>query len=301
MRSLHIPVALAVAALAATAARPQPPTPADLTKDTGLFLKTARVLMKWDEPADPARIAGPLYFVGTRGLGSFLLTGSDGHVLLYTGMPGSGELIEKSITRLGFKVTDVKLILTGHAHVDHVGGHAYLKTKSGGKIAMMREEVELFESGGKADFHYGGVKDFGFDAAKVDVVFRDGDDLKLGDITIRAHLTPGHTRGSTTYVTTVAAGGKTYTVAFPDGTGVNPGYRVVRNPSYPGIGDDFRRTFRVLESLTPDIWVNGHTADFGFDAKLARAAKDGAAAWVDPDGYRKWVAARKARFEAAKE
>lgn len=275
------------------------PTPEELARDPILFLKSARAALKWDDPAEPAKLLGPIHFVGTRGLGSFLIAGSEGHVLLFTGMPGSGEMIEKSIRKLGFKLADVKLILTGHAHVDHVGGHAYLKKVTGAKIAMMREEVELFESGGKADFHYGDIKLFAFDAAKVDTVFRDGDEIKLGDIAIKAHLTPGHTQGSTTYVLKVTDAGKTYTVAFPDGTSVNPGYRVARNPSYRGIGDDFRRTFRTLEMLKPDVWFTGHTDAFGYDAKLARAAKEGAAAWVDPEGYQKFVATAKAKFEAA--
>jgi metallo-beta-lactamase class B len=214
-------------------------------------------------------------------------------------MPGSGEMIEKSIVKLGFRPTDVKLILTGHAHLDHVGGHAYLKKATGAKIAMVREEVELFQSGGKADFHYGDVKEFAFEPARVDTVFRDGDEIKLGDIAITAHLTPGHTKGSTTYVAKIVADAKTYTVVFPDGTGVNPGYRVAKNPSYKGIADDYRRTFHTLENLKPDIWLAPHTNVFDFDGKLAKSAKEGVAAWVDPEGYKKFVAAAKAKFEAA--
>jgi metallo-beta-lactamase class B len=266
-----------------------------------LFLKTVRTALKWDEPAEPARIIGPIYFVGTKGLGSFLVTGSEGHVVLYTGMPGSGEMIEKSIAKLGFDPKDVKLILTGHAHCDHAGGHAYLKKATGAKVAMMREEVELFESGGKLDFHYGDYKAFAFEPAKVDTVFRDEDRIRLGDITIRALLTPGHTKGSTTYVMNVLDDGKTYTVAFPDGTTVNPGYRVARNPSYKGIEDNYRRTFRTLEALKPDVWLAPHNEFYGLDAKRARAAQDGGTAWVDPEGYRKWVAAQKATFETVAE
>jgi metallo-beta-lactamase class B len=253
--------------------------------------------MKWDEPAAPARVVGPIYFVGTKGLGSFLITGAAGHVVLYTGMPGSGAMIEKSIARLGFNPKDVKLILTGHAHCDHVGGHADLKKATGAKIAMMREEAALFESGGKLDFHYGNSKDFAFEPARVDTVFRDGDEIRLGDIALRALLTPGHTKGSTTYLMNVVEGGKAYTVVFPDGTGVNPGYRVGRNQSYEGIGDDYRRTFHILERLKPDVWLAPHNDVDGLDAKLARAAKDGTAAWVDPEGYKTFVAAQKAKFE----
>jgi metallo-beta-lactamase class B len=282
------------------AAQPQP-TPEQLAKDPVLFLNTARKALKWDEPAEPAKLIGPIHFVGTKGLSSFLITGTEGHVLVYTGMPGSGEMIERSITKLGFNPKDVKILLTGHAHCDHAGGHAYLKKATGAKIAMMREEVALFESGGKLDFHYGGYKEFAFEPARVDTVFRDEDEIKLGDIVIKVRLTPGHTRGSTTYVTKVVAGGKTYTVVFPDGTSVNPGYRVAKNPSYPGIGDDLRRTFRTLEALKPDIWLNCHTEFFGYDAKLAKAATDGAAAWVDPEGYKRYIAAAKAKFEATEE
>jgi metallo-beta-lactamase class B len=272
-----------------------------LEEVAALFLTTARTALKWDEPAEPARVVGPIYFVGTKGLGSFLIKGSEGHVVVYTGMPGSGQMIEKSIARLGFNPKDVKLILTGHAHCDHVGGHAYLKKVTGAKIAMMREEVELFESGGKLDFQYGNYKAFAFEPAKVDTVFRDEDKIALGDISIRALLTPGHTKGSTTYVMNVVDAGKTYTVAFPDGTSVNPGYRVARSPSYKGIEDNYRRTFRTLETLQPDIWLAPHNEFYGLDAKLKRAAKDGANAWVDPEGYRKWVTEQKERFEAGVE
>ena len=266
-----------------------------------LALRTIRTTLKWDEPAEPARIIGPIYFVGTKGLGSFLIKGSEGDVVLYTGMPGSGNMIEKSITKLGFNPRDVKLILTGHAHCDHVGGHAYLKKVTGAKISMMREEVELFESGGKHDFHYGDYNAFAFEPAKVDSVFRDGDQITLGDITIRALLTPGHTKGSTTYSMNVVDGGKTYTVVFPDGTTVNPGYRVAKNPSYKGIEGDYRRTFHRLEALKPDVWLAPHNEFYGLDAKLARAAKDGVKAWIDPDGYRTWVATQKKRFEDSAE
>jgi metallo-beta-lactamase class B len=271
---------------------------AEQVNDPTVFLKVARTLLKWDEPAAPTHIVGPVYFVGTRGLASFLITGSEGHVLMYTGMPGSGPLIEQSITKLGFKPTDVKIILTGHAHCDHCGGHAYLKKVTGAKIAMMEQEVPLFESGGKLDFQYGSHQEFGFEPAKVDVVMHDGEEIKLGDIALKALLTPGHTKGSTTHVMEVVDRGKTYTVVFPDGTSINPGYRLVANPSYPGIAEDFGRTFAVLDRLKPDIWFNPHNEMFGYEAKLARAEKEGAAAWVDPEGYRQFVARQKAKFDS---
>jgi metallo-beta-lactamase class B len=113
-----------------------------------------------------------------------------------------------------------------------------------------------------------------------------------------ARLGPGHTQGATTWITTIEDGGRTYTVVFPCCTSVNPGFRVEVHPSYEGIGDDYRRTFSMLDSLRPDIWLGGHTETFGFEDKRARAAREGVGAWVDPAGYRTWLAQEKAAFEA---
>jgi metallo-beta-lactamase class B len=114
-----------------------------------------------------------------------------------------------------------------------------------------------------------------------------------------ALLGAGHTRGATTWVTTVEDGGRTYNVVFPCCPGVNPGYRLLRRPSYPGIADDYRRTFRMLESMKPDIWLPAHTQTPGFAEKFVHRAEDGVQGWVDPQGYRRWLADEKAKFEAA--
>lgn len=273
----------------------------ELANDPVKFLDVARKALKWDEPAEPAKIVGPIYFVGTQGLSAFLITTSDGHIVLNTGMPGSGPLIAASIRKLGFRPEDIKRLLIGHAHVDHVGGHAYLKKLSGAKVVSIKEEQELFESGGKTDFHYGSYPEFGFDPATADEVISDGDTVQLGDVTLTALLTNGHTRGSTTFVMNVAEGGRRYTVVFPNGTSVNPGYRLVREPSYPGIREDFERTFRTLESLQPDIWLMPHNEVYGLFERLEHAKTDGIKAWIDPEGYRAWAAAQRAKFEAAVE
>jgi metallo-beta-lactamase class B len=269
-----------------------PPPPGD----DASIQSTAQAL-KWHQPAEPMKVVGPIHFVGTRGLDAWLITTPEGHLLLNSGLPGSGPMIEESIRKLGFKPADVKLLLTCHAHVDHVGGHAYLKKVTGAQVAMMGPEAELLQSGGQGDFRYGSSPEFRFEPVKTDRVLKDGDTVTLGGLTLTAHLTPGHTRSSTTWTTTVTDGGKSYSVAFPDGTSVNPGYRLVRNPSYPGIADDYRKTFRVLESLKPDIWLPPHPEIIDFEGKRSRAAQDGAAAFVDPEGYRKWVGERRAKFE----
>ena len=268
------------------------PTPSDV-------LERARKDGKWDEPAEPTKIVGPIYYVGTKGLGCYLIKSSEGLVLINTAMPGSGPMIETAIRKLGFDPNEIKLLLTGHAHLDHVGGHAYLQKLSGAKVGAIEQEKALLESGGTLDFHYGAEKGFRFDPVHVDRVFADGDVLKVGDVAIKALLTAGHTRGSTTFVVEVHDGGKSYTVVFPASVGINSGYRLVKNPSYPGIADDYRRSLDTLQNLEPDVWLFPHIYVDDFATKRALAAVDGAAAWVDPEGYRRWLADQREAFEEA--
>jgi metallo-beta-lactamase class B len=174
-------------------------TEEDLVKDNKLFLTVASKALKWDEPTEPVKIAGPLYFVGTRGLSSFLFVTSEGNILFNTGMPSSGPMIVESIKKLGFKPEDIKVIINGHAHSDHAGAFAFMKEISGAQVAIMREDMQAIEDGGKDDFFYGwDWKVMGFPPCKVDRILRDGDTIKMGDLLLTAHHTPGHTRGSTT-------------------------------------------------------------------------------------------------------
>lgn len=268
-----------------------------LAKSPPFFLETAKKALKWEEPVEPVKIAGPIYYVGTKGLASYLITTPKGHILLYTGMPSSGPMIEASIRKLGFKPEDIKIMLTGHAHIDHVGGHAYLQKLSGAQVVMMEQEKELIESGGKTDFHYGSYSQFLFDPVKVNRVIADGDVVKLGNIELTGRLTPGHTMGSTTWIMKIVVSGRTYKVVFPDGTSINPGYRLVNNPSYSGIADNYRKTFKILASLNPDIWLTSHAEAFNFAGKSMRAVKEGVNAWVDPPGYQIYVANQRKKFE----
>jgi len=272
-----------------------PPTKDQLASDNNLFLSLARKALKWEEPADPVRIIGPIYFVGTKGLGVFLFTTSEGHILMNTGMPSSGTMIVDAIRKLGFKPDDIKLMINGHAHIDHAGAFAYLKQQFGAQLAVMKDDVAAMESGDKDDFKY--ANDFVYPGVKVDRVLRDGDTIKMGDILLTAYHTPGHTRGATTWVANIVVEGKAYVVAFPDGAGFNPGYRVASNPSYPGITGDFRRTHHALEMLKPDIWLAQHNEYYDFEGKRQRAQTAGVKAWMDPEGYRRWVAEKKRAFE----
>jgi len=274
------------------------PTKEDLATNNKLFIELASKHLHWDEPADPVHIVGPLYFVGTRGLSSWLFVTSEGNILLNTGTPNSGPMIVESIKKLGFKPEDIKIIINGHGHSDHAGAFAYMKKVSGAQIAIMQEDVAMIEDGGKSDFHYG--KDWqvmGQPPVKVDRALRNGDEVRLGEVVLTAYHTPGHTKGATTWVTTLFEKGKAYKVAFPDGGGFNPGYKVAQPESYSGINQDYRNTLHFLESLRPDIWGGHHTEYFHLEGKRKRYATEGVNAWVDPEGYRRFIASKRRAFE----
>ncbi len=279
----------------AQALPPNLPTKEQLASDNNLFLAVARKALKWEEPAEPVRILGPIYFVGTKGLGVFLFTTAEGHILMNTGMPSSGPLIVDSIRKLGFRPEDIRLMINGHAHIDHAGAFAELKRRFGAGLAVMKDDVPAMESGDKGDFKY--ADDFAYPPAKVDRVLRDGDTIRMGNVLLTAYHTPGHTRGATTWVANVVADGKPYVVAFPDGAGFNPGYRLARDPSYPGIAEDYRRTHHFLEMLKPDIWLAQHNEYYDLEGKRRRAATEGVEAWIDPEGYRRFIAGKKRAFE----
>ena len=212
-----------------------------------------------------------------------------------TGMPSSGPMMVDSIGKLGFKPEDIKLMINGHAHVDHAGAFAYFKERFGAPLAVMKDDVAAMESGDKGDFKYG--DDFAYPPVKVDRVLRDGDVIRMGEVRLTALHTPGHTRGATTWIVDIVADGKPYVVVFPDGAGFNPGYRIAKNPSYPGIEADYRRTHHVLEMLKPDIWLAQHNEYYDLAGKRERAKTEGVAAWIDPEGYRRFIAHKKREFE----
>lgn len=302
LRRITIPSALAfvVVMLLCRPVLSRGQDPEELAKDPVLFLNTAQKILKWNEPAEPTKIVGPVYFVGTQGLASYLITTPEGHILLNTAMPAAGPMIAESVRKLGFKPEDIKFLLAGHARIDHVGAHAYIQRISHARVAMAAEEIDLIQSGGKIDFQYGAHPEFAFDPLQVDRVLQDGDAIRLGNVSVTARLTPGHTKGSTTFImNVVVGGGKAYSVVFPDGASIDPGYRLVKNASYPGIAENYRRTFQLLGTLKPDIWLDAHCEVFDFEGKREAATRDGASAWVDPQGYRKWLSGAREKFQTA--
>lgn len=257
---------------------------------------TAATNPAWNKPVEPYRIAGNLYYVGTNDLASYLIVTPQGNILINAGFEDTPPLIRKSIEKLGFRFADTKYLLSSQAHDDHAAGTFLVRELTGARVLVMEPDVYVIEHGGKGDFRYG--DETSWRPSKVDRVLHDGDTVTLGGSTLVAHLTPGHTKGCTTWTMAVHDGNRTLNAVIVGGVSVNSGYILVNNPKYPGIAGDYERTFRVLRSLSCDLFLGAHPAYFDGDAKYARlkaGAKENP--FIDPQGYRKFVDDAQKSFE----
>ena len=250
----------------------------------------------WSEPFPPHQVIGNLYYVGSKGLASYAVKTPEGVILINSNLESSPALIEQSLTKLGMKLSDVKILLISHAHWDHCAGSARLLARTRAKYMVMDADVAVVESGGKADFQYGRDKGTNFPVAKVDRVLHDGSEVTLGGVTLMAHLTPGHTKGCTTWTTKVNDNGKNQDVVIVGSPNVNSGYRLINNQQYPQIAQDYERTFRVLKSLPCDVFLGAHGEYYDMAAKYAAVGKGSVNPFVDPQGYRAYVADREKAF-----
>jgi metallo-beta-lactamase class B len=280
--------AVAVALGVAVSVMAQQPQPATSSIDTS----------SWNVPFPSFKIAGPIYYVGTAELSAYLVTTPQGHILIDGGLPEGAPLIADAIRGVGFKVEDVEVLVTTQAHFDHVGSLAALQKMSGGKVMVMRGDAELVEAGGKGDYLFG--DQYQFPAVKVDRVLKDGDTVVVGGVTLKAIHTPGHTKGCTTWTTTIREDGRDLVVVFPGSTSVNPGTVLPTMPTYPTVGADYDRTFAIQAALSPDIWLGAHASFFNLAEKRARQQAGGANPFIDPEGWKKSVAARRQNHEKLK-
>jgi metallo-beta-lactamase class B len=248
---------------------------------------------EWTEPFPPFRIASNLYYVGSKGLANYLIVTPKGNILINSDLEANVPMIKASIEKLGFKFEDTKILLISHAHWDHDAGSAMIKKITGAKYMVMDADVSVVESGGKTDFQYGNNPVNLYPPTKVDRILHDGDEVKLGDTVLVAHLTPGHTKGCTTWTMKVtsggSSGGKTYDVVIVGSPNVNPGYKLVGNAAYPQIADDYERMFRVLKSLPCGIFLGAHGGYFGLEQKYPLLKDGGTNPFIDPDGYKNFV------------
>ena len=252
----------------------------------------------WTQPFPPFRIAGNLYYVGSKGLASYLITTSQGHILINSDLEANVPLLQASITQLGFKFGDVKVLLISHAHWDHDAGSARVKALTGASYMVMDGDVRVVESGGRDDFQYGDDPAMRYAPVRVDRVLHDGDEVRLGDVVLVAHLTPGHTKGCTTWTLMVRDGGRTLDAVIIGSPNVNPGYKLVDNAKYPTIAEDYERTFRVLKSLPCDLFLGAHGSYFELEAKYERMRAGSRDAFVDRAGCAAFVAQKEQEFRS---
>ena len=254
---------------------------------------------RWNVPVTPFRIAANLYYVGTADLASFLVVDPEGMILLDGGLEASAPLILANIRALGFDPARVKYLLNSQAHSDHAGGLAALKDATGAELLASPADAELLERGGSGDFQWGDT--LTYPKVAVDGRLREGAQVRLGAVRMTAHFTPGHTRGCTSWTLPVRVDGRTRQALFICGASA-PGYRLVGNPAYPWIMDDFRRSFATWRKLPCDLFLGAHASYFGMSAKRARMAPGRPNPFVDPKGCRAFLAKaeQNIRAQAAK-
>jgi metallo-beta-lactamase class B len=240
----------------------------------------------WTRPFPPFRIIGNIYWVGSYDLSTYLITTPQGNILINTGVGDTAKQIKASVEQLGFKLADTKILTATHGHFDHVAGMAELKRMTGARLIVSEQDKELLESGGKADFRFGDTPGARFEPVKVDGTFKDSDTIALGGTVLTAHLHPGHTKGATSFTVNVPESGKTYRVVIANMGSINPGVTVSGMAKYPGITDDYARTFKAQKDMQIDVWLASHASQFKLHEKYKPGDAFNPDRFVDPQGFR---------------
>ena len=278
---------IALVALLTLAGTAQAQTPKDLL---------AALLVKWNTPTEPFRMIGNVYYVGTDGLASYLITSPQGHILVDTVMPEATSQIKANIEKLGFKVADIKYLLNTHAHIDHTGGLAEMKQASGAQLVAGEADKPLLEGG-----YYPGAREetaLSFPPVKVDRTVREGDTVTSGDVKITARETPGHSPGCTSWEFSVKDGDATRSaLIFCSGTvALN---RLVTNPTYPGIVTDYKKTFARAQDMKPNVLLAPHPEMYKMAEKRTKLAEGGPNPFVNPGEFNAYAATLEKAFEDA--
>ena len=241
---------------------------------------------EWSKPFPPHKVIGNIYYVGSNFLASYLITTPQGHILINSDFEQTVPLIRKSVEQLGFKFTDIKIVLGSHAHDDHMEGDAMVKQLTGARVMAMQRDSQWLQKitpGGKPH--------------PIDHALHDEEMVKLGGTVLTAHLTPGHTPGCTTWTTTAKEAGKTYDVVIVCSVGFNPGYQLVNNSEYPSIADDYVYSFATLRKLPCDVFLGAHGNFYDLDAKYARLRQGEPNPFIDHAGYLAYIDQKEAEFK----
>lgn len=237
------------------------------------------------KPFPPLRIVGNLYYVGTYDLAVYLITTSAGNILINTGVNDSTAAIRSNIEALGFKFSDIKLLLATHGHWDHVGAMAEIKRLTGARMLMHEGDADLLESGGGQDYRFPQGRGTIYEPVKVDQRLKEGDKVRLGDTELTVLHHPGHTKGATSFTYTVRDGGRSYNVLIVNMGSINPGVQVSFMPGFPEIMKAYLSTLQRQKQLKPEIWVSSHGGHFNLHQKYKPGDPYDPKRFVDPDGY----------------
>jgi metallo-beta-lactamase class B len=249
----------------------------------------------WNRNFPAHWVIGNIYYVGSNEIAQFLIATSVGHILIDSGFEASVPRLRENVERLGFRFEDVKFLLSSHAHIDHAQGHALVRRLTGATVVTSAADAVFISAGGKGETVFGDIH--AWTPCPVDRIVADRERVTLGETSLTAHLTPGHTRGAITWTTQIVERGRTLDVVFFPSANVNPGVRLIGNPRYPEIATDFERSFAAWRALRCDVFLGVHGFFYGMQDKYDRA-KGGASVnpFIDPEGYRRFLTEAEKRF-----
>lgn len=243
----------------------------------------------WTTSYPAHRVIGNLYAVGMADLSVFLITTSKGHILINTGLADSALPIRKNIESLGFRLEDVRILLTTQAHFDHTAALAEIKRITSAEMWATEKDARVLADGGASDAHFGECTEFRFAPVPVDRVLRDAEVIEFGGMQISTHLHPGHTEGSSSYSFTHREGDRDYSIVIANMGTINPGKKLLVEPTYPGAAEDFARTYSSQKKMSIDVWVASHGSQYALQKKHQPGQDYDPETFVDPAGFRNEV------------
>ena len=239
---------------------------------------------EWSRPFQPFRIAGNLYYVGTHDLACYLITTTKGHILINTGLASSVALIQSNVKALGFNYKDIKILLTTQAHFDHLGAMAAIKKATGAQMMVDSADAKVMADGGESDYALGGGNN-NFEPVKTERLLHDQDTITLASMKLTMLHHPGHTKGSCSFIFDVKDQHQTYRVLIANMPSIVTQQKLSKINAYPGIIEDYKKTFRSLKGLSFDIWLSSHASQFGLHKKHKPGDNYNPQAFVDREGY----------------
>ena len=251
-------------------------------------LMAQRARPNWNEPFPAHQVIDNVYFVGTGLLGSFLVTTPAGHILINSDFESTVPVIRESVESLGFHFEDIAIVLGSHAHGDHMQADALVKELTGARVMAMAEDVPALRRMRPGDKEH-----------PIDRILQDGEQVVIGGTTLTAHLTPGHTKGCTSWALEVEENGQIFDALIVCSFGVNPGFVLVDNPDYPEIAEDYVATFRKARELPVDVFLGSHGFWYGLAEKYEQhqnRGPDDPNPFIDREGYLAYIEMQEQNF-----